>query len=72
MASRHNRKSRALATQVIDLGLAVPQVVAHRVARMALAGLSPSMRDRREFHRMGAEKVAAFYESWNAMLLESL
>ncbi len=65
-----NRKSRALAAQVTDLGLAVPQVLAHRVTRMVLAGSSPSARDRREFQRMSAEKVAAFYESWNAMLVE--
>jgi len=39
---------------------------------MALAGASPSARDRREFHRMGVEKIAAFYESWNAMCLALL
>ena len=67
-----NRRSRALAAQITDLGLAAPQVLAHRVTRMALAGSSPSARDRREFQRMSAEKVAAFYESWNAMLIETL
>jgi hypothetical protein len=36
---------------------------------MALAGASPSRRDREEFLRMNAEKVAAFYECWNGMLL---
>ena len=51
----------------MELGLAVPEVVVHRVARMALAGASPSRRDRAEFHRMSTEKVSAFYESWNAM-----
>ena len=66
-----NRGSRAIAAQMIDLGFAVPQVMAYRIARMALAGSSPSARDRREFQRMGAEKVAAFYESWNAMLVET-
>ena len=70
MKVRSRRSSRALAAQVFDLGLAVPQVVAHRVTRMALSGPSPSLRDRREFERMSAEKVAAFYESWNAMLVE--
>jgi hypothetical protein len=55
----------------MGLTYAVPQVVAHRAIRMALAGPSPSLRDRREFHRMTAEKVAASYESWNAMLLQS-
>jgi len=56
--------------QAIELGFAVPQVLAHRFLRMAAAGSSPSVRDRKEFYLMGAEKVAAFYESWNAMLLE--
>ena len=66
------RKPRALATQVIELGLAVPQVASHRLTRLSLAGHSPSLRDRREFYLMGSEKVEAFYESWNAMLLEML
>jgi hypothetical protein len=54
-----------------ELALAVPQVVAHRVARMAAAGPWPSARDRREFHLMGSEKVAAFHESWSAMWLQA-
>jgi hypothetical protein len=36
---------------------------------MALSGASPSAADREEFLRMGAEKVSAFYESWNSMFL---
>jgi len=71
MPSRRRRKSKTLAAQVSDLAMAVPQVVAQRVARMSLAGLSPSSRDQREFYLMGAEKVAAFYESWNAMIVET-
>ena len=47
--------------------MAVPQVIAHRVARMALAGNSPSPRDRAEFQLMGTEKVAAANEAWAAM-----
>ncbi len=58
---------RKLTKQALDLSLAVPQVVAHRVGRMAAAGATPNARDRKEFHRMGAEKVAAFCESWAAM-----
>jgi len=72
MTSRRNRHSRALAAQGVDLGFAVPQVLAHRSMRMALAGPSPSRRDRREFYLMGAEKIAAFYESWTAMSTEIL
>lgn len=72
MPYRHRRKPQRLAKQTIELGLALPQVLAHRMTRLALAGLAPSLRDRREFYLMGTEKVAAFYESWNAMLAEML
>jgi hypothetical protein len=56
------RRPKALAAQTVDLAFAVPQVVAHRVARMA---------DRQEMHRMGSEKFAAFGEAWTAMALEA-
>lgn len=52
------------------MSFAVPQVVAMRTARMLAAGANPSARDRREFERMGTEKVLAFWESMNAMGLE--
>lgn len=71
MSYRRTRKSKHPAVQAAELAVAVPQVIAHRVSRMALAGLSPSARDRKEFHRMGAEKVPAFNEFWNAMALEA-
>jgi hypothetical protein len=67
MATRRSRSKRELAGQATELALAVPQVVAHRVWRMATAGPQPSTRDRREFTRMGSEKAAAFFESWWAM-----
>jgi hypothetical protein len=67
MSTRSNRAQRKLAQQAFGLSVAVPQVVAHRVSRMAAASPTPSARDRREFTQMGAEKVAAFYESWAAM-----
>lgn len=62
-----SRKAQQLARQTAELGFAAPQVVALRLARMAQAGLRPSEADQREFVRMGAEKVAAFLESWQAM-----
>jgi len=65
------RRRKSLAAQAFELGLAAPQVVAHRMARMALAGHSLSARDRREFHRMGAEKVSAFGEAWTAMAAQA-
>ena len=64
------RRTARNTRQAIELALAVPQVVAHRVGRAARAGPFPSPRDRREFQRMGTEKIAAFYESWNAMAVE--
>ena len=69
MPRRPRSPAPRLAGQAIELGLAVPEVIARRVARMVLAGASPTAADRDEFHRMGAEKVVAFYESWNAMFL---
>ena len=66
------RKAARLGTQASELMLATPQVVVHRLGRMALAGAKPSARDQREFHRMGAEKLAAFGEAWQAMTLQLL
>ncbi|HMT94006.1 polyhydroxyalkanoate granule-associated phasin [uncultured Thiothrix sp.] len=64
--------SKSLPTLASEVAYAAPQVIAHRLTRMALAGANPSARDQREFYQMGAEKVEAFYESWNAMMLQSL
>ena len=61
---------RRVARHSAAIALTAPQVVAHRLARMALAGPFPGARDQLEFTRMGAEKVAAFYESWHAMYAE--
>ena len=72
MNARRSRLARQLAAQTGELATAVPQVVAHRVARMAMAGPKLSDRDRREFARMFAEKNAAFSESWNAMAAQAL
>lgn len=69
---RRYRRTHSLALRSAELAIAVPQVVAHRVARMALAGANPSTRDRQEFTRMVAEKQQAFAASWTAMALEAL
>ncbi len=66
------RRRKCVATQASLLALAVPQVVAHRVALMVSAGANPNARERLELHRMGAEKVAAFGESWNAMAVQMI
>jgi hypothetical protein len=71
-SSHRKRKSMPLIVKNAELGFAAPQVVAHRVARMMTGGFHPTARDRREYRRMGAEKVTAFMESWNAMALEAL
>jgi len=71
MARRRRRRSKSLAVQSVELGFAVPQVIAHRLARIASAGASPSARDRAEFQRMGTEKIAALNEAWAAMAAET-
>jgi hypothetical protein len=65
------RQRSTLAKRSAELAFAVPPVMAHRIARMALAGASPSERDRREFTRMSAEKTAAFQQSWMAMAMQA-
>jgi hypothetical protein len=70
MPSRRNRPITRFARHSYGLALAAPEVIAHRLTRLWLAGATPSHRDREEFYRMSAEKVAAFYDSWNAMFRE--
>jgi hypothetical protein len=72
MPARRKRSSRTLQAQAAELAWAVPQVVAHRLARMASAGPKPTPRDRKEFARMVAEKHEAFGESWQAMAWHTL
>lgn len=71
MPSRRPRKPSTLATKMAELSFAVPQVVAHRVARMAIAGQTLSERDKKEFELMVAEKKIAFGQSWNAMAVQA-
>src|SRR4029078_9027399 len=66
------RSSLSLSAKTAELAFAVPQVVAHRLLRMAHAGPHLSARARKEFARMIAEKHSAFGESWNAMAVQSL
>jgi hypothetical protein len=70
MTRKRNSTSR-LARQVTEIAIAAPQVVAIRVARMALAGATPSAKDRREFKRMHTEKADAFTQGWLAMWTET-
>src|ERR1022692_2807291 len=71
MAIRRTRKSKALAVKSMELAMAVPQVVAHRVTRMALAGPTLSDRDRKEFQMMVNEKHAAFAQAWSDMAMHA-
>ena len=71
-SARHAQQSLKLAQHATELMVAAPQVVAHRLTRMAQAGHTPNARDRAEFQRMGAEKMAAFWESWQAMGLQAM
>ncbi|HEX7218200.1 MAG TPA: hypothetical protein VF280_03190 [Burkholderiales bacterium] len=61
MPTRRRRKSRSLAAQTVELGIAAPQVIAHRMTRM----------DPAEFQRMGLEKLAAAGEAWTAMAAQA-
>jgi hypothetical protein len=63
---------KTLAAKSAELALATPQVMAHRLTRMAFAGASPNRRDRDEFSLMKEEKVAAFNESWQAMMAQTV
>lgn len=72
MPSHSTRKAKSITTKAAELAAAVPQVVAHRVARMAVAGPTLSERDRKEFYLMLAEKSAAFAQAWQAMATQSV
>jgi hypothetical protein len=49
-----------------EVAMTAPLVMANRLLRMTAAGSSPGARDRREFTRMGQEKVDAASESMMA------
>jgi hypothetical protein len=72
MPSPFKRKTKSIATKAAQLAVAVPQVVAHRMTRMAIAGPKLSPRDHKEFSLMVAEKGAAFTEAWQAMAAQTV
>jgi hypothetical protein len=73
-----NRKSKripratSMAVKLTELGLAAPQVIAHRLTRMALAGPTISARDRKEFSGMVMEKQAAVAQAWMGMFAQGV
>ena len=70
MTRARRSPAAANARTLAELAVAAPQVVAHRVTRMALAGPVLSSRDRREFTGMVVEKQLAFAQAWWAMAIE--
>jgi len=72
MPTRSTRRNVALTTKAAELAVAVPQVVAHRMTRMAIAGPKLSKRDRKEFERMVVEKNIAIAQACQAMALQAM
>jgi hypothetical protein len=72
MTRRTLRTATTLGRKTMETAMAAPQVVAHRMGRMATAGASPSRRDQKEFTGMVAEKQQAFVQSWMAMATQTL
>ena len=72
MTSRNLHRTISLATKSTQLALAAPQVIAHRMSRIAMAGGNFADHDVQELARMGSEKQTAFIASWNAMALQAL
>jgi len=70
--ARRRSASHAAATKLAELSLAVPQVVGHRLTRIALAGASPNARDRKEFTGMVLEKPLAFSQAWGTAWSEGV
>src|SRR5690242_6010177 len=71
MATRRTRKFKSLTIKSMELAFLLPQVFAHRVTRIALAGHQFSDRDRKEFQIMLIEKHAAFAEAWSDMAIHA-
>lgn len=55
------------ASELLDISMAAPQVINHRLTRMALSGPVLSARDQKEFTRMVVEKQVAFSQAWLTM-----
>ena len=53
--------------KMLQMSTSAAQVIAMRTARMAAHGPNPNAADRREMHRMGAEKVDAFSRAGTAL-----
>ena len=69
MSFRRGRRT-SLYVKSAELALAVPQVMAHRLLRMASSS-KPTLQDRREFDRMITEKAEAAGEAWGKMAVKT-
>lgn len=66
-STKHRRQSTTLARKTTEAAISSPQVIRHRLTRMALAGANPGNRDKKEFHGMITEKYVGFTKAWFAM-----
>lgn len=62
----------AVALKTGEMMWASAQVIGHRTSRIAMAGPDPSARDRREFTRMGQEKLDAATASAQAIAMRMM
>jgi hypothetical protein len=67
MPRRRRSPSTLLSRQLMETAIAAPQVVAHRVSRMATPHPTRARQDQQEFIGMWTEKQLAFTQSWLAM-----
>ena len=72
MQLKRKPRGSGTAVKLAELGFAAPQVIAHRLTRMALAGPTLSPRDRKEFTGMVTEKQAAVAQAWMGMFAEGV
>lgn len=68
--STRRSSSSTLAVKAAEIAFAAPQVIAHRLTRMAQSGHAPSAADKRELMQMSSEKLDAFNEGWRAIGME--
>ena len=70
--SKRSRQATSTAVKLAELGVAAPQVIAHRLTRMVMAGPTINARDRKEFAGMVGEKQAAVAQAWIGMFTEGV
>lgn len=66
------RKKNQLSQRTLELAWAAPLVAGTRLGHLWSAWPNPSAWHKQEFYRMGAEKVVAFTQSWQAMAAQTV